>query len=329
MKRIGYVGLSTPSFYDYRNPASRAPSDDYSSPNPIIEGAFGALLLYDELWFLCRSLCPENMRSLPYVKFLDEASQVPEVDPEWLPEPDQMFDLAAIAAFQTSSAAYNEVKQQARVNWDAAADNHTHGLNISGLLLHGSSWEIKNVVFDMLLAERLPQEVELVTNSFTSRLFKTEASVRDKLVLSEILVLESVPQFLTPRGPYHPSIEEVRENSYLKQFRNWIQTEARIASRKDIAEVKAEVETKLAESQQRIFLKYLDPKHSYKSYAETMLNVGMDALIPGSSTVKDLIGQLSEERQKQGLRWQGFILEARSKIQQSARGDKRGSKAGR
>jgi hypothetical protein len=57
MKRIGYAGLSTPSFYDYRNPASLGPSDSISSPNPILEDAFGALLLYDELWFLCRSPC--------------------------------------------------------------------------------------------------------------------------------------------------------------------------------------------------------------------------------------------------------------------------------
>ena len=118
MKRIGYVGLSTPSFYDYRTRASRAPSDRGSSPNPIVEGAFGAMLLYDELWFLCRSLCPENMRSLPYVKFLDERNQVPKIDTDWLPKPDQIFDPAAIDAFRQSSAAYGAVKEQARVHWD-------------------------------------------------------------------------------------------------------------------------------------------------------------------------------------------------------------------
>jgi len=302
VKRIGYVGLSTPSFYDYRNPASLAPSDSSSSPNPILEGAFGALLLYDELWFLCRSLCPENMRSLRYVKFSDELNQVPEVDPKWLPDPDQIFDPAAIVAFQESSAAYYKVKEQAKVYWDAAADNHTHSLNIGAIRLNGNSWSIKNVVFDVLLAERLSQKVELVTNSFTSGLFKTEASVRDKLVLCEVLVLEGVPQFLTPRGPYHSCVEEVRESSYLTQFRNWIQTEAPFATLRDVKDIKAEVEAKLVESQRKIFLKYLDPKGSYKSLAETMLGVGLDAMVPGGSTVKDLIGQLSKEKEKQGLR---------------------------
>lgn len=314
MTRIGYVGLSTPSFYDYRNPASPAPSDQSSSPNPIIEGAFGALLLYDELWFLCRSLCPENMRSLDCVRFLDEMNEVPEVDPDWLPAPDQIFDPLAIAAFNSSSFAYHEVKAQARVIWDAAADNHTHGLSIGGVRFNGNSWNIKNVVFDMLLAERLPSNVELITNSFTSRLFRAEASTRDKLLLTEVLVLDSVPQFLTPNGPYHPCIEDVRGSSFLVHFRKWIQSDAPFASQKEVKDVKSEVEAKLAESQRTILLKYLDPKSSYQSLAETMLGIGIDALVPGASTVKDLMGQLGEERSKQGLRWQGFILDARSKV---------------
>jgi hypothetical protein len=314
VKRIGYFGLSTPAFYDYRTPASRAPSDTSSSPNPIIEGAFGALLLYDELWFLCRSLCPENMRSLPYVKFLDEINQVPEVDPEWLPDPTQIFDPAAIAAFGQSSAAYSDVKDQVRINWDAAADNHTHMLNVGGIMLNGNSWDIKKVLFDITLIERLPNKVELITNSFTSRLFTTEASVRDKLVLSELLVLDSVPQFLERFGPYHSCVEEVRESSYLVHFRDWIQSEAQFASTKDVKEIKAEVEAKLAASQREVFLKYLDPKSGYKSLAKTMLSIGVDTLVPGASPVIDLIGQFKDEKAKQTLRWQGFILDARTRV---------------
>jgi len=170
--RIGFVGLSTPLFYDYRYPASIAPSDGSTSPNPILEGAFGGLLLYDELWFLCRSLCPDNMRTLSYVKFLDEMGEVPEVDPEWLPEPDKIFDRRAVDAFHNSYLDYNAVKKSANVYWDAAADNHSHALKIGDIHLNGNSWNIKNVVFDLLLAGRLSQQVELITNSFTARLLR-------------------------------------------------------------------------------------------------------------------------------------------------------------
>ena len=82
-------------------------------------------------------------------------------------------------------------------------------------------------------------------------------------------------------------------------------------------EVKEEVEAKLNEAQRKVFLRYLDPRGIYRSLAETMLGIGVDALIPGASTVKDLMGQLGEEREKQGLRWQGFILDARNKIERA------------
>ena len=312
--RIGYVGLSTPSFYDYRHAATAAASDQHDSPNPIIEGAFGALLLYDELWFFCESLCPENMRGLDCVKFINERGPLPDVHPKDLPNPREVFDEIAIAAFRESSSDYGSVKAKAHVYWDAAADNHTHSLRVGGLNVVGNSWDIRNVIFDILLTEQLGENVELITNSFTSRLFRMEASVRDKLVLSEVLVLDSVPQFLSPKGPYNPCIDEVRQSPYLTYFRKWIQTESKTASEKDVSEVKKEVEAKLAEFQRKVFMKHLDPRGSFRSWAETMLGMGMDLLIPGSATVKDLAGQWRDERGKQGLRWQGFLLDARQKV---------------
>jgi hypothetical protein len=314
MKRIGYVGLSTPVFYDYRAPASKAPSDGSSSPNPIIEGAFGALLLYDELWFLCRSLCPENMRILPYVKFLDEIGMAPDVDPNWLPTPEEVFLPAALESFSNASRSYQLIKDQVKVYWDAAADNHTHGLKIGNQHLSGNSWSIQNVLFDLLLVERLPENVELVTNSFSSLLFQTKATVGERLQLTESLILEGVPQFLSQKGPYHPCIEEVRESDFLNSFRKWIVEDAFTSNITDINEVKKETEAKLAEAQRRIFLQYLDPRGSYKSFAETILGMGVDALIPGAGAIKDLMGQKNAEKQKQGFRWQGFIIDARSRV---------------
>lgn len=72
--RRAYIGLSTPIGYDYKNQATKTKADTYSSPNPILDSPFGLLLLFDELVFLTRSLCPENMRRLPYVSFLDETN---------------------------------------------------------------------------------------------------------------------------------------------------------------------------------------------------------------------------------------------------------------
>jgi len=317
MKRIGYVGLSTPIYCDYRYKASLSEADTVSSPNPILEGAFGALLLYDEIWFLTKSLCPENMRHLSYVKFLNESGEVPEVDPEWLPKEEEVFNPSSIIEYRNSSRNYEEVKKGAGIYWDAAVDNHTHGLRIGDIILTGNSWRINNVIYDMLMVERLPTNVELITNSFSSRLFKTEATVNRQLRLTELLVLDSVPQFITHKGPYHPCIEEVRESPFLNYFRTWITTEAFKSSAKEIAEIKLEVDSKLEEAQRNIFLKYLDPRGSYISIAETILSFGADALVLGASAIKDLIGQLNKEKQTRGSRWQGFIIEARDKIHKS------------
>ena len=54
-KRVAYIGISYPLLYDYRHQANKSLNDLSDSPNPIIE-----------------SVCPNNMRNLPYVKFVDE-----------------------------------------------------------------------------------------------------------------------------------------------------------------------------------------------------------------------------------------------------------------
>ncbi|MFZ5637417.1 MAG: hypothetical protein ACOY82_12635 [Pseudomonadota bacterium] len=314
VKRIGFVGLSTPSFYDYAHRATTAPSDRLSSPNPVIEGAFGALLLYDELWFLCRSLCPENMRGLPYVRFLDEEGRLPPVDPEWLPDPESMFDAASIASFREAGRAYDFARSRAGIHWEAAADNHTHGLQVGEHRLTGNSWSIKNVMYDVLLTERLPDNVELITNSFSAALFKAEAGVNAGLLLTERLVLDDVPQHMSPKGPYHPCVEEVRESAFLSNFRQWMATAKPGGSPAEIEEIKREVEAKLQEAQREVFLRHLDPKGSFRSFADTIIGVGMDAIVPGAATIKDLLGQRNAEKEKQGMRWQGFLLDARHRL---------------
>ena len=45
----------------------------------------------------------------------------------------------------------------------------------------------------------------------------------------------------------------------------------------------------------------------------------MDVLIPGSGAVKDVLGAVSEERLKRGLRWQGFVVEARELVKRAER----------
>jgi hypothetical protein len=315
MKRIGYVGLSTPSFYDYGYQATKAPSDTSDSPNPIVEGLFGALLLYDEIWFLCRSLCPDNVRHLPYVKFLDEANGVPSVDPDSLPDPDHVFDQAGLEEFSRASGVYQTVRDKARVHWNALADNHTHGLQIGKISTYANSCSIEKVLFDMVVVDNLERDsgnkIEFITNSFTSSLFKSGTTTAERLELTEAITISNVPQYLAKAGPYHSAIDEVRESRYLKDFREWISTSAFSAGKKEIQEMRQDVEMQLKQSQESVLRQYLDPRGSYQSYAETVLGMGVDFLIPGVGAIKDFAKLAVEEKRKRGMRWQGFILDAR------------------
>src|SRR5260370_15334750 len=129
LMRTDFVGLSTPLFYDYRHPASRAPSDLYSSPNPILDSPFGLMLLYDEIWFLCRSLCPENMRESPHVRFLDERKMLPPLrdlatletwkDVEASPSLRDRYRKATRTFFDS----YKETVKRVGVTWPASPDN--------------------------------------------------------------------------------------------------------------------------------------------------------------------------------------------------------------
>lgn len=79
MEKIAYIGLSGPTNYDYINTASPTRNDISSSPNPILENAFGLAIFYDEIWFLCESLCPNSLRGHPRIKYIDEILKKPPI----------------------------------------------------------------------------------------------------------------------------------------------------------------------------------------------------------------------------------------------------------
>ena len=319
MKRIAYIGLSTPVFYDYRTQVDHAPSDMSDSPNPILDSPFGILLLYDELWFLCRSLCPGNMRNLPYIRFLDEDGVVGDIARISPTAPEKLFTKANLTAFHNSAADYYQTREKAGITWDAAPDNHTHGLNVAGAHVSGNSWSVGNVLLDTAILTTIGDaRVEFITNTFTQRLFESQADVYHKLRMSEIMVVEDIPNYLARLGPYHPCIDEARSNSYLRDYRNWIATQTVPASETEKAEMKRDVEAAIADCQKRIFIKHLAPAGGYSTLGKTIVGVGGDVLLPGSSVLASLGEQLVEERKKQSIRWQGFVVTSKEILGHSA-----------
>ena len=142
--RIAYIGLSYPTFYDYLHESPKTQNDTSSSPNPVIESPWGLMILYDELWFLCESLCPNNMRKLPYVKFVDKMF------------PDLYFDDMLVNDYNIQQYGYDGLISYERImdsmNLEPSIrkglDIHTHELKICSLSVDARD-DIQNYFIDM------------------------------------------------------------------------------------------------------------------------------------------------------------------------------------
>lgn len=317
--RVAFVGLSTPLFYDYRNPAGRAIADMQSSPNPILDSPFGIFLLFDEIWFLCRSLCPKNMRDLPYVKFLDESGKLPSLsdceskannlaetvtaDPGFYKQYQEYYDTFKI---------YRETVKRVGIHWEAAPDNHTHGLKIGDIQTSANSISLRNLFFDIEIVNSIGKKnVELITNSFSQRFLEEGDNPILKAKLAELLVIDNIPNYLSPQGPYHPCVEEARNNPYLKDFRKWVSAQPVSPDANELLDIKKEVEAAIQKSQDEIFLKYLDRKTQYFSVGRKLAAAAADIFVPGASTVATVLEELSNFFEKGERRWQGFIVSIR------------------
>ncbi|CAM0557909.1 hypothetical protein EHLJMEHL_03002 [Vreelandella titanicae] len=198
--RKAFIGLSTPVGFDYLNSASRTTADQYSSPNPVLDSPFGLMLFFDELVFLSKSLCPENMRSLSFVNCLDELNVLPNVSAVEIESTRQaMKNGSGLKACYGTS--FQESVSYAGVLDEMGVDNHSHGLKIGNFSGMANTDEY-NLAIDLLFLEKLNDpSLELVTNS---RLRLAQGATPEQWIaakLTELLVIENISNYLTPSGP--------------------------------------------------------------------------------------------------------------------------------
>ncbi len=322
--RIAYYGLSSPIFYDYKVQVDKTDNDTWDSPNPVLDSGFGGILLFDEIWFFCKRLCPQNMRNLPYVKFIDTFYELKKLDTIntddiWKKLGGEEGTSVREYNLYENFKIYSDVVSRIGIKWEAAADNHSHSLQVGEKKYSGNSMRPDNILFDLATVELLKKKnkkdnIELITNSFTQSYLDSPSSILAKAHLTELLVIENIPSYLTKQGPYHPCIEEVRENSYLKSYRDWISNLNLKFDSKELMDVKKEVENVIAEAQKKQFLDYLDPESTFKSLTKTIVGAVADEIIPYVSTVKGVIEDLGERKEKKKIMWQGFVITAKDQI---------------
>ncbi len=310
-KRVAYIGLSYPLLYDYGYQAERTINDLSDSPNPIIESPMGLMILYDEILFLCKSLCPNNMRGLPYVKYVDELY------------PDFYFSgiLDSIKNMENPiirdrSISYGDIVTALNVT-RSKADSHTHSLKIGDINIAANA-DADRFLFDIFVFQALQQiydsDIELISNRlFNMKPYSNSAETE----FIDKIIIQGIPNYVGLDGPYHPCIEELRNNVYLTDFRKWIIQNHNNLQRPEIDEMCESVERNIQETKDNTFKKYLESNNGlsfFKSMGSTVIKTGLGLkFIPVS--IIDAFGSIiksgKETLDAKSLRWQGFIMDSR------------------
>jgi len=313
--RIGFIGLATPIAYDYRTPASITKADQKSSPNPILDSPWGIMLMFDEIWFLTRSLCPENLRNSKFVKFIDESDLMNQINIsdhksfQEVKEHQNKFD-QTLAQFSI----FDQTVKTRGVNWDAGADNHTHALKIGNEILSGNWANYNNIYIDQMVLKRLRElsgkYIEYIPNTFTYHWFSKESMISEKILTNEIIKIE-FPNFLHRKGPYHPVVDEIREISELAAFRKYILPKAESISIEDAQISARKVRTELQDAMTQSYLNEHEKYGKYDSglmFAFKQAAKYMNSALSSVFEINDTIKEAKKIRKFSNLRWQPFII---------------------
>lgn len=332
-KRICYIGLSSPNAFDYNNEASRTSNDTqlYSSPNPIYIGGFGILLLYDELWFLCESLCPENMRKLDYVKFIDQ--EFPMIDFKeihnqaltvFLQLPSDRTLLVDYLSYDASKAYFNSFDSI----WDTVKhigkfissnlSTTTHSILIQGLHLYPEPIEQStfNYLFDTLTMDTLYEKTGIRTEFLVSEpvsifiedIFSTKLRpIKSQAEAIELLAIKNMPDYFTVKGPYHPCVEDIRSIPTLRDFRAKITS---LNSLSDATQIANLLSHEFANLRTELFKQALSPEHPVKSLLHTICSTAISTEIPFFSPLADTITGIQSYSTAKKRGWAKFMLES-------------------
>ena len=317
MKRTAFVGLSGPLGYDYRRAGRRR-----GGPNPVLEGAMGLLLYYDEIVFVARGLCPANMRKLDYVHFLSdrddfhqEMSRVRNVGeigaPDTYeplpgtPEPMAMFHAAISEVTGQSSAMGDEGRYR--------TDYHAR-VRAGGLLLPGRSIDPRAVIADWEIINAFGlEECDPIFNSASSLSYqrmRRRASPTSATSIADRMVVSRIPDYLGPAGPYHPSIEDLRQSDFLRAFRAHLDEYVASEPSRGVEEICREMEARVSEYERKVFLRYLSNRRDRSVSVSLAAITDVAGLVfCGVGTLVKAAEECLRARQSKKMRWAGFIAE--------------------
>lgn len=254
--RRALIGFSSPAGYSYKWQALKTTNDGGSSPDPVLLSSMGLFVLYDELWFACESLCPQSMRSLPYVRFVDREC------PGLLPEAQGLDDFVTSTAF-CGEASLNDMfpggysSMRRFYSPNGQVDNHTHSLRFFDIEISGNCGE-QQLATDIWLVQHLRNlNLNLVLNPVTAKYaFGGDAAPGDTLSRTEydalrvaeaVVSLRSLYDIGGRKGPYHPCVEILRADPSIVAFRRWLTDKSGRFSNRELSDIEDEVDARVSE----------------------------------------------------------------------------------
>lgn len=222
IKRKAFVGLTGPLFYDYKNMLNS------KFPNPVLEAPMGLSLLYDEIVFLDERVCPKNMQKLDFVKFLSD-SDLKDYR-EQLAEGFQLGGEVEISQYVDPDKIIEPIQQR---------------------IAPFSKWKDKSVEVDNFFTPNSYDPIQLIIDDYIANkeiLYPISNSATDQrhrkifnklkgTKITENLISNIIPNYLTESGPHPDVINEFRNKPNVKEFREKIDVAISANDKKSIEKI--------------------------------------------------------------------------------------------
>lgn len=323
--RRAYIGLAGPLAYDYKNQADRPHAADLDAPNAILEDSLGLLMLYDELVFLSPQLCPQDMRQLPYVKFLNSRPGFASTFRHAIGLAEARYDLKdpRDTSFRNPIEPYEPALmtvtgQPFRVSRDEARfipDNHTHGFHVADdLVVSASSLNFRSVLTDWITCDLFSlSDHDLIVNSATSAFYEVlsrrESSKGSVLAVGHRLIAQRLPNYLRKTGPYDPCLEELRNHPFIEEARNHLTEIVRSATTGEVDKFAKAISAEALRARNDVFRRHLKGANEYWVTGRAVLTEAAGLIIPGVGLLNELVAARNAERERAQLRWAGFVCD--------------------
>lgn len=275
------------------------------------------MILFDEIWFPCRSLCPASMRDLSYVKFISDSEYSTEIDFAEYNEITDKFT-ESVSLDDIFDGGYGSFIK--RYYGGDRVDSHTHEISFGNGKISASPIQ-KNFILDLLILNKTNETFTHALNGLTRKMafpdglewLQNDCEDNAIRVADSALSISSIYDLTGVNGPYHPVLEELREHDFVRSFRTWVRDKTGSLHNRSTEDVLTEM-NELASSFSAGALQKAVGSDSLREISVDLVEgIALDA-IPGASTVKTLLDLRKSMREKDVRKVSAFIADSQTKV---------------